>query len=152
MDAAARLRQNNLLIRAEKTVSASPAHAATWAASLESDGLESTALACAETNAAPTLEIILDKRIRADTLVLGDLRSSIERAVDFDRIQTATVTINGNQHFPVTFDSDSLLATKLDFPKALRVSKIKIEITQRAEGARFKGLCGFSEVALLYTR
>jgi hypothetical protein len=106
-------------------------------------------LACAETNAAPTLEIILDKRIRADTLVLGDLRSSIERAVDFDRIQTTTVTINGNQHFPVTFDSDSLLATKLVFPKALRVSKIKIEITQRAEGARFKGLCGSSEVALL---
>jgi hypothetical protein len=152
MDAAARLRQNNLLLRAEKTVSASSAHAATWAASLASDGLESTAWACAETDAAPTLEIILDKRIRADTLVLGDLRSSIERAVDFDRIQTATVTINGNQHFPVTFDSDSLLATKLVFPKALRVSKIKIEITQRAEGARFKGLCGFSEVALLYTR
>ena len=94
----------------------------------------------------------MDKRIKADTLVIGTLRSSIERAADFDRIQTATVTINGDQRFPVRFESDSLLATKLVFPKPLRVSTIQIEITQRTGGARFRGLCGFSEVALLYTR
>jgi hypothetical protein len=152
MDAAARLRQNNLLFGAEKTVRASSAHAVAWAASLAIDGLESTAWACGASDPAPTLEITLDKRIKADTLVIGTLRSSIERAADFDRIQTATVTINGDQRFPVRFESDSLLATKLVFPKPLRVSTIQIEITQRTGGARFRGLCGFSEVALLYTR
>ena len=92
---------------------------------------------------------MLDRAVKADTLVLTQPDGSEHERGKHDRTTKVRVRINGSKT-PVesALPDDELMPAAIPLGSALPVKKIEIEILERVKGSAWPGNAGFAEIAL----
>ena len=114
------------------------------------DGYEFTGWACAADDAAPWLDVRLQRPVRARKILLSPTGSNLFDVKSFDRIVRARVIINGDDDDAqeIIFPADTFEKGVVEFRKAVKIRSFRVEILERIKQDGNHGKAGFSEVSL----
>ena len=97
---------------------------------------------------APWVRIELEKPVRAKRIVLHPVASSLRLEGQWDVLESATVVINGNFEFEVTFPTSELMPVRADIPTRKPIRSIEVRLGPSRKKGRQPGLRGLAELTL----
>ena len=133
-----------------RAVEASSVFGSAFAPEKATDGFESTGWLCKAGDTQRVLRIRLSRgTVRADTIVLGGIGSTLHLANRFDVILAASVSINGKEPRRIAFPPDPRQPALLELKRPERIRSLEIQILETLPGTDYPGCAGFSEVSLV---
>lgn len=121
---------------------------AAYTGAMAFDGSQGTRWFAQREDPTPWVRVELDKPLRAKQIVLHPVASSIHREGEWDALESATVVLNGDLEFEVSFPENELTPIRADIPTKKPLRSIEVRLGPVRRKGRGAGIRGLAEITL----